>query len=150
MGVGLADDSSSSSGAKNVGVKSRLASGPVDMMRKAIIYALRNRKSISVAAYAFVLCALGVLVYDPSYLDVIFPFLAVDAASRDVGGDGGDDASAAQRLFIDGVGRSTARPINIRKLYDLPFVPRDFHCDEMHMKVRGKLQRKSRRHGFIA
>jgi hypothetical protein len=137
MGIRLTDDSSCSSvGTQNNVANSQFVVGPVDMMRKAVIFSLRNRKSISVAAYAVLLCGLAVLVYDPTYLDVIFPFIARDATSQR---DGDDASDAAQRLFADGIEASTVRSISIRKLYDLPFVPRDFHCDEMHMKVREKI-----------
>lgn len=110
---------------------------PVDMFRKTAIMAMRNRRSITIALYGLVLCLLAVLVYDPTLLDVVFPFVGLTTAADVDDGRTGDAAAERQRAVLSGgVKPSTTRPTPIMSLLDLPFVPRDFRCDEMHAMVR--------------
>jgi hypothetical protein len=112
---------------------------PVEMFRKTTILAMRNRRAITISIYAIVLCLLAVLVYDPTMLDVLFPFLGLTAAAEDDGQT--DSATDQQRSASDGLGKPPAKVPSVKRLLDLPFVPRDFLCDEMHSMVRNKLLR---------
>ena len=93
------------------------------MMRKIVIMATRNRKSIWLAVYGSVLCILIVLAYDPSYIDTILPGLTtIDTVQHP------DSSITASQPSTPGY----------KRVFDLPFVPKDFLCDEMHIKVCNK------------
>lgn len=87
------------------------------MIRSGITFLRRRRRSLLPTFYLALICASLVLLYDPSYMDSLFSVYTKTEAE------------------VRQVEASTPRAWTMGRVLELPFVPRDFTCDEMHMKA---------------
>ena len=102
-----------------------VTSAAAEMLRKGSVYIRRNRRPITLLLYTGLLGLLCAAIYDPMIVDILFPFLRLSDLVQ-VGGD-------PTRSEISTT--TTLRTPGVARVFDLPFVPRDYLCDEMHLKV---------------